>query len=82
MNAQAEQMKSISFALVNIIGGSANGVGHGIRSDVQTKKGISGILSTVTGKRATGKGAAPHKKGREVHPNQVIPMEEGQFKDF
>ena len=82
MNAQAEQMKSISSVLVNIIGGSANGAGHGIRADVQAKKGISGILSAITGKRETGKVVVPHKKGREVHPNQVIPMEEGQFKDF
>jgi len=82
MNAQAEQMKSISSVLVNIIGGSANGARYDNRADVQAKKGISGILSKVTGKRETGKGVVPHKKGREVHPNQVIPMEEGQFKDF
>ncbi len=82
MNAQAEQMKNISLVLVNIIGGSANGAGHTNRADDQVKKGISGILSTVTGKRETGKGVVPHKKGRKVHPNQVIPMDESQFKDF
>ena len=82
MNAQAEQMKHISSELLNIIGGSANGAGNRNRADVQMKKGIGGALAAVITRKGIGKNVVPYKKGREVRPDQVIPMEEGQFKDF
>jgi methyl-accepting chemotaxis protein len=82
MNAQAEQMKHISSALLNIIGGSANGVGNDNRMDIQVKKGIRGALAAVTARKGKGKNAVPYKKGREGRPESVIPLEEGPFKDF
>jgi len=82
MNAQAEQMKQVSYTLVSIIGGSSNGAGHGNRADIPAKRGVRGAFAAVTTKIGTGKEIAPYKKGKEIRPDQVIPMEEGQFKDF
>ncbi len=83
MNAQAEEMKRISLTLVNIIGGSSNGAGNGNRADIHVKKGIRGALAAVTAMRGTGKDVVPYKNiGREIRPDQMIPMEEGQFRDF
>jgi methyl-accepting chemotaxis protein len=82
MNAQAEQMKHISSTLLNIIGGSANGVGNDTSVDIQVKKGIRGALAAVTARKGIGKDVVPYKKAKGVRPDQVIPLEEGQFKDF
>jgi methyl-accepting chemotaxis protein len=82
MNAQAEQMKHISSTLAIIIGGSANGAGNGSGENIPVKKGIRGVINAVTAKKGTGKGIVPYNKGRGIRPDQVIPMEEGQFKDF
>jgi methyl-accepting chemotaxis protein len=82
MNAQAEQMKYISATLANIIGGSSNGAGKVNREDIRVKKSIRGVLAAVTTSRGTGKDVVPYKKGREIRPDQVIPMGEGQFNDF
>jgi len=82
MNAQAEQMKHISSTLAIIIGGSANGAGNGSSENIPVKKGIRGVINAVTAKKGTGKGIVPYNKGRGSRSDQVIPMEEGQFKDF
>ena len=82
MNAQAEQMKHVSHTLVNIIGGSANGAGNGNRTEPQIKKGIRGVIAAVTEKKRTGKEMMPYSKGREISPDQVIPLEKEDFKDF
>ena len=82
MNAQAEQMKQISLTLVNIIGGSSNGSGNGNRSDIQVKERISGALAVLKAQKGTGKDVVAYNKGGGSRPDQVIPMEKGQFKDF
>ena len=46
------------------------------------KKGIRGALAAVTARKGIGKKAVPYKKGKEVRPDRVIPLEEGEFKDF
>jgi methyl-accepting chemotaxis protein len=79
MNAQAEQMKQVSYTLVNIIGGSSNSDGNSSRSHVQVKKGIRGALTAIKAKKGT---APPDRQGKKVRPEQVIPMDDGQFKDF
>ncbi len=81
MNAQAEQMKSISYELVDIIGGSINDDGNIARTNVKAKKGIRGAIAAVTSRREKGKDIIS-LKSREVNPDKVIPMKEGQFKDF
>jgi methyl-accepting chemotaxis protein len=82
MNAQAEQMKVVVKELMDVVGGSANGAGNGNRPDIQMKKGIRGALAAVTAKIATGKEMLPYKKGREIRPDQVIPMKKEDFKNF
>jgi methyl-accepting chemotaxis protein len=80
MNAQAEQMKSIVGELVSIIGGNS----HGARGGRMTAKTM----------RPKGRKAArgiPEKAGNtnlpahpiaERTPDQVIPMDDEDFKDF
>jgi len=82
MNAQAEQMKNISFTLVNIIGRSLKDTGNIARNDIKAKKGIRGVLAAVTAKKGTVKDVVRYTKGRKIRPDQVIPMKEGEFKDF
>jgi methyl-accepting chemotaxis protein len=82
MNAQAEQMKVVVKELMDVVGGSANGEGNGNRPDIQMKKGLRGALAAVTTKISTGREMLPYKKGREIRPDQVIPMKKEDFKDF
>ena len=83
MNAQAAQMKQISVTLGNIIGGSSSGTGNDNRAeDFSAKKRVRGALAAVTGGKGTGRSVVPYKKGAKIRPEQIIPMEEGQFKDF
>jgi methyl-accepting chemotaxis protein len=78
MNAQAEQMKQISLTLVNIIGGHSNGN----RMGVQVKKTALGALSMIKTKKGTGKDIIPYRKEKGVNPDQIIPMQKEDFKDF
>jgi methyl-accepting chemotaxis protein len=83
MNAQAEQMKQISRTLVGIIGGSGGDAGNVNRQDTQVKKSIRGGSSVVVAKRNShAKIAEPYVRRKEAKPDQVIPMDEGQFIDF
>jgi methyl-accepting chemotaxis protein len=84
MNAQAQQMKQITYTLVNIIGGSngVNGNGNGGRASLPGKKSVRGILASVTGNRGTGAEIASYKQSRVIRPEQVIPMGSNDFKDF
>jgi methyl-accepting chemotaxis protein len=84
MNAQAQQMRHISLTLAGIIGGgsSGNGVGSHNRVDIPVKKGIRGALTAVSAGKGTGGNVASYKKGGKLRPEQLIPMDEGQFKDF
>jgi len=86
MNAQAEQMKSMVNELVAIVGGSA-AVSQG-RSNVlvrpnpaaHTRKHSQNKSLTVA-KSTRGKALAA-KRFREVNPDDIIPMDESDFKDF
>ena len=86
MNAQAEQMKVFVGDLVVLVGGS--GV-SGRRYGRVEKKRVAGrksvidvrkILPSSAGK-AKSKGVAVHGV-KKVSPDQIIPMEEGDFEDF
>lgn len=78
MNAQAEQMKGYVDDLVALVGGSAGAVKKVSPVQVRAPK-------SVTTTRAL---AAPAPKvpavhqAEEVSPEQVIPMDDGDFKDF
>ena len=89
LNAQAEQMKVYVEELVHVIGGSGDGVSAayipaGRMKVVSPLKGKKNNLTSSVGKR--GKElvlAAPGTRaGKVVHPDQVIPFDEGEFKDF
>jgi len=86
MNAQAEQMKMFVKDLSAVVGG--NGAGSREHGTVEGKR-VAGrkfvinpqkVLSSPAGK-ARGKEVTVHGI-REISPEQVIPMEEGGFKDF
>ena len=93
MNAQAEQMKGFVNELVVLVG-SNNGNGtisnaeFGVRNSELKKSGGNGkrhvgqyVRKVVNGgKKQDGKSSIP--KIPEVKPDQVIPMEEGKFKEF
>ena len=86
MNAQAEQMKSMVNELVAIVGGSA-AVFQG-RSNAQVRpnpaahtRKHSQNKSLTVAKSTRGKALAA-KRSREVNPDDIIPMDESDFKDF
>jgi len=80
MNAQAEQMKQVSIALANIIGGSSSGIESS--QSFPMKKKVRAALSAVTGGKGTTRSAITYKKSGKVSPEQIIPMDDGDFKDF
>ncbi|MBE9546071.1 MAG: hypothetical protein IMF10_01080, partial [Proteobacteria bacterium] len=83
MSAQAEGMKGIVGELTTMVGG-----GRGKAVSVKRKpagRGIAGRLhKTITAPPEEAEAALPArpKTVREVKPEEVIPMEEGDFKDF
>jgi methyl-accepting chemotaxis protein len=88
MNAQAEQMREFVAALVGLVGGNEKkGVFHGALPE-NTKQG-RGIASKPT----IQKGLTHSKSGkngdgteltisREIRPEEVLPIEDGDLKDF
>lgn len=93
MNAQAEQMKAFVGELVTVVGGSRNGNGVVCRKlggthwkkvgqiGTPAKTKFQKIVSSVPMMKEKGWAVAFHK-AKGVNPNQVIPMEEADFKEF
>jgi methyl-accepting chemotaxis protein len=98
MNAQAERMKGFVGELVDLVKGGENGNGRPLEKDVLPHRRVAPAVSTpvhLTGHGGHGGGkafAAPAKMEKKKAPNtfeagrsrpeQVIPMEEGDFKEF
>jgi methyl-accepting chemotaxis protein len=96
MNSQAEEMKGFVRNLTRIVSGSENGSGKGLAMmhlTMQQKKGkekswSGGAVSGADPARLQpGKASAQKSQGGkwredEVHPDQVIPMDDEDFKDF
>jgi CHASE3 domain sensor protein len=96
MNAQAEQMKAFVQELVIVVGRRRNGnggvdVAKGVRHregsggemralNHPSKVGIRKVLPAPVKKEKEMKGVS--SKTKEVRPEQVIPMGEGEFKEF
>ena len=84
MNAQAEQMKSYVADLAQVIGGNHDGSFMPSRNGRSVNRGIKAV--TVPSHAAQGKALAlagnRSGHGRVIDPNQVIPMDEEEFKDF
>ena len=78
MSAQAEQMKVMVDKLATIIGGSNGREGKVVARKIDT--GIHKAFAAA-GKKAEDKEVTAHwKKG--INPNEIIPMNEPDFKDF
>ncbi|MCX5828969.1 MAG: methyl-accepting chemotaxis protein [Deltaproteobacteria bacterium] len=89
MNAQAEQMKVFVEELAAVVGGSSAHHGPLVRPASHGKgRQRSGdgrkLLAMNRGQvGGAGKAVATGKDGkRKVRPDQVIPLEDGQFQDF
>ena len=88
MNAQAAQMKGVVGELVALVGG--RGSRRVIKDSKKNRKEMSWDTKINPGTRKEPpvqlskekeSSEIPQKAG-EVHPDQVIPMDEGNFKDF
>ena len=77
MNAQAEQMKGAVGELMKLVGGS--GKGNGQTASRSTK---SVIHPTHRALAAPGTKAMAVQKARGVSPEQILPMDDEDFKDF
>jgi methyl-accepting chemotaxis protein len=83
MSAQAEQMKGFVEELVALVGGSKNGADQGREPRMKALKVFSKRVASTPKKFAGAKGLIPAShKAKEVNPEQVIPMDNDDFKDF
>ncbi|RZB34955.1 MAG: methyl-accepting chemotaxis protein [Desulfobacteraceae bacterium Eth-SRB1] len=85
MNAQAEQMMEIVEELEDLVGGK--GQRSGIKNEHRTSNVQHRMLNGKNEQTKIAVLGAPAATGRkhgekEVRPDQVIPMKEGDFKDF
>ncbi len=78
LNAQAEQMKSFVGDLVTLVGGS--GKGNSRAATGSTKSLLHKTQHAIAAPASAGRQIAVPKT-KEVHPDQVIPMDD-DFKDF
>jgi methyl-accepting chemotaxis protein len=86
LNAQAEQMQEYVSQLTGIVGGSGYGVGD---CDPGRKGSRLRLQGAMTGVRQVLHRPGPdkkllphHQKNKGVTPEQIIPLDEGDFKDF
>ena len=84
LNAQAEQMKGYVGDLVAVVGGRANGdrtggSAVGFRRERAASPTAPALPEKTAGRRQAVSGRAFKKVAR---PEQVIPMDDGEFKDF
>ena len=78
MNAQAEQMKGFVDELVALVGDSANGAKRVSQVQAAAPKAVTTTRTLVA---PVQKAPAVHQ-AKEVSPEQVIPMDDDDFKDF
>jgi len=86
LNAQAEQMKSFVEDLARVVGGNGSnlqgshgGNGRGVRHEQVVARKVLALPAKTTGAASAIRGKAFKKVAT---PEQVIPMNDGQFKDF
>jgi methyl-accepting chemotaxis protein len=92
MNAQAEQMKSIVNDLVILVSGDSAGHPSGqqlkrpmIASRTAVKKSSSTRLPMISSRpvaKSPAKAALGFQRKKEVNPNDIIPFDETDLKDF
>ncbi len=84
LNAQAEQMKVYVGDLVAVVGGRANGVvsggsAIGFRPERTASRTVPVLPEKTAGRQRT---VSSMTFKKVTHPEQVIPMNGGEFKDF
>lgn len=84
LNAQSEQMRGYVAELTAIVGGkNVTGNGHGRwGSRLRLPGAAAGAAPTQPRPSSNKRLLAPPPKGQSVSPEQVIPFEEDNFKDF
>jgi methyl-accepting chemotaxis protein len=83
MSAQTEQMKSHVLELIVLVGGRGNGNGVVSLKGSNLAEIRGGKVSAIKHQLKRGKETkAAIQMAREVRPKQLIPMTEGDFKDF
>jgi methyl-accepting chemotaxis protein len=81
MNAQAEQMKEIAGEVMGIIG-SRGSKGNGKDPGEAVKKAGSGWKTPFGGSPKTPRSKTPAVGRKASKPEEMIPFDEGNFKDF
>ncbi len=84
LNAQAEQLKVLVGDLINVVGGNSNtSSARGTGSVLNQPRAIARKMLTLPEKKAGRQLAASGKTSKKMlDPEQVIPMNDGEFKDF
>jgi ABC-type transporter Mla subunit MlaD len=83
MSAQAEQMKGYVEELVALVGGSKNGAKYDRPSRMKALNAFTKRAVTAPGKSSrTQRMELALHQAKEVNPEQVIPMDDEDFKDF
>jgi methyl-accepting chemotaxis protein len=80
MNAQAEQMKVVVGELVVLVGGNGAGAKRGFSDTASVQKVLKSKRLSKIGKKPAAKNEDIYKGA--VTPQQAIPMDDGDFKDF
>jgi len=84
MNLQAGRMQGLVGQLIALVdggGGNGNGTGHP-EPENNKRHDVKGNVTQPTHSPQIPGRVPSDPKGREVNPNQIIPMDEGDFKDF
>ncbi|MBW6486885.1 MAG: MCP four helix bundle domain-containing protein [Syntrophobacterales bacterium] len=84
LNAQAEQMKVYVGDLVSVVGGSTSGRVSAALPPRQVRGGNVRQAALLSPRKAAGRELATpgHGKMKITRPDQVIPFEDEEFKDF
>ena len=81
MNAQAAQLKDIAAQLLAAIGGDGAG-SHNGDGGVEMRRVQRSSRSAAKPLPTSVRDVALSARKREVSPNQVIPLDDGEFRDF
>ncbi|MBI5594042.1 MAG: Cache 3/Cache 2 fusion domain-containing protein [Deltaproteobacteria bacterium] len=85
MNAQAEQMKGMVNELVVIVSGNGTGSRERFSAVRRPRAAVHAVHSQkkelAVARPARGK-ALSHLRSKEVNPNDIIPMDDSDYKDF
>ncbi len=82
LNAQADQMKGYVTDLVDLVGRNANGVRPGLAAPVDRKPVLAATKAAVQTRPMKKAITNRQRTTKEPSPEQVIPLEGGDFREF